>query len=60
VEVQGRCLVEAPYPLGTTIFWGAVVPAAIFILLVFGHELWQQKCWGSMTVPFLDHSSHND
>jgi hypothetical protein len=44
VEVQGGCLVEAPYPLGTTIFWGAVVPAAIFILLVFGHELWRRIC----------------
>lgn len=44
VEVQGRCLVEAPYPLGTTLFWGAVVPAAIFILLVFGHELWRRIC----------------
>ena len=44
VAVQGRCLVEAPYPLGTTIFWGAVVPAAIFILLVFGHELWRRIC----------------
>lgn len=44
VEVQGRCLNESPYPLGTTIFWGAVVPAAIFILLVFGHELWRRIC----------------
>lgn len=44
VAVQGRCLVETPYPLGTTIFWGAVVPAAIFILLVFGHELWRRIC----------------
>jgi hypothetical protein len=44
VEVQGSCLVEAPYPLGTTLFWGAVVPAAIFILLVFGHELWRRIC----------------
>jgi hypothetical protein len=44
VAVQGRCLVEAPYPLGTTIFWGAVVPSAIFILLVFGHELWRRIC----------------
>jgi hypothetical protein len=44
VAVQNRCLVEAPYPLGTTIFWGAVVPAAIFILLVFGHELWRRIC----------------
>ena len=44
VEVQGRGLVEMPYPLGTTIFWGAVVPAAIFVLLVFGHELWRRIC----------------
>ncbi|MEB3258945.1 MAG: cyclic nucleotide-binding protein, partial [Cyanobacteriota bacterium] len=44
VEVQGRCLVETPYPLGTTLFWGAVVPAAIFLLLVFGHELWRRIC----------------
>ena len=44
VEVQGRCLVETPYPLGTTLFWGAVVPSAIFLLLVFGHELWRRIC----------------
>jgi hypothetical protein len=44
VEVQGRCLVQTPYPLGTTLFWGAVVPAAIFVLLVFGHELWRRVC----------------
>jgi Cyclic nucleotide-binding domain/4Fe-4S binding domain len=44
VEVQGVCLTEQPYPLGTTIFWGAVVPAGIFILLVFGHELWRRIC----------------
>ncbi len=44
VEVQGRCLTEAAYPLGTTLFWGAVVPSAIFVLLVFGHELWRRIC----------------
>jgi CRP-like cAMP-binding protein len=44
VRVQGECLFDRPYPLGTTIFWGAVVPAAIFILLVFGHELWRRIC----------------
>ncbi|MCS5693138.1 cyclic nucleotide-binding domain-containing protein [Cyanobium sp. FGCU-6] len=44
VPVQGRCLVEQPYPLGTTLFWGAVVPAGIFVLLVFGHELWRRIC----------------
>ncbi len=44
VEVQGECLSEQPYPLGTTLFWGAIVPAAIFVLLVFGHELWRRIC----------------
>lgn len=44
IPVQGVCLSEQPYPLGTTIFWGAVVPSAIFILLVFGHELWRRIC----------------
>jgi len=44
VQVQGQCLSEQPYPLGTTLFWGAIVPAAIFILLVFGHELWRRIC----------------
>ncbi|MFQ4136342.1 cyclic nucleotide-binding domain-containing protein [Nodosilinea sp. PGN35] len=44
VQVQGNCIPEQPYPLGTTLFWGAIVPAAIFILLVFGHELWRRIC----------------
>ena len=44
IQVQGQCLTEQPYPLGTTLFWGAIVPAAIFILLVFGHELWRRIC----------------
>jgi polyferredoxin len=42
--VQGKCISEQPYPLGTTLFWGAIVPAAIFILLVFGHEVWRRIC----------------
>lgn len=44
ILVQGQCLVEQPYPLATTLFWGAIVPAAIFILLVFGHEVWRRIC----------------
>jgi hypothetical protein len=44
ISVQGECLVEQPYPLGTTLFWGAIVPSAIFILLVFGHEVWRRIC----------------
>jgi hypothetical protein len=44
VKVQGACLEEQPYALGTTIFWGVVVPSSIFILLIFGHELWRRIC----------------
>ncbi len=44
ISVQGKCLVEQPYPLATTLFWGAIVPASIFILLVFGHEVWRRIC----------------
>jgi Cyclic nucleotide-binding domain/4Fe-4S binding domain len=44
VKIQGVCLQEQPYALGTTIFWGVVVPSSIFILLIFGHELWRRIC----------------
>lgn len=44
VPVQGVCVEEQPYPIGATLFWGAIVPAGIFILLVFGHELWRRIC----------------
>ena len=44
VIVQGSCLKETPYALGAPIFWGVIVPSAIFILLVFGHEFWRRIC----------------
>ena len=44
VKVQGVCLEQASYALGARLFWAAIVPAAIFILLVFGHELWRRIC----------------
>lgn len=44
VKAQGQCLPQQPYPLGATVFWGAIVPSAIFILLVFGHEVWRRIC----------------
>ncbi len=44
VKVQGECLTETPYPMGTRIFWGMVVPSAILIVLVFGHETWRRIC----------------
>jgi hypothetical protein len=42
--VQGVCLEQTSYALGARLFWAAIVPAAIFILLVFGHELWRRIC----------------
>lgn len=60
IAVQGQCLVEQPYPLGTTLFWGAIVPAAIFILLVFGHEAWRRICPLSFCLKFLGLWAGND
>ncbi|MBE9141222.1 cyclic nucleotide-binding domain-containing protein [Nodosilinea sp. LEGE 07088] len=44
VQVQGVCVEEAAQPIGATLFWGAIVPSGIFILLVFSHELWRRIC----------------
>ncbi len=44
VKVQGECLAEAPYPMGTRFFWGMIVPSAIAIVFVFGHETWRRIC----------------
>jgi hypothetical protein len=44
VKVQGVCLKQTSYALGARLFWAAIVPASIFILLVFGHELWRRIC----------------
>lgn len=44
VEVQGSCLEEVPYSLGAPVFWGMIIPSAIFILFIFGHEVWRQIC----------------
>lgn len=44
IPVQNICLDLQPYPLGAPIFWGIIVPSGIFILLVFGHELWRRIC----------------
>ena len=44
VKVQGECLVETPYPMGTRLFWGTIVPSAIAIVFVLGHETWRRIC----------------
>jgi hypothetical protein len=44
VKVQGKCLSEQAYPLGARLWWAVIVPIAIFVLLVFGHEFWRRIC----------------
>ena len=44
VNVQNYCILLTPYPIGTRVFWGMVVPSAIFVVLVFGHEFWRRIC----------------
>ncbi|MEM9949870.1 MAG: 4Fe-4S binding protein, partial [Cyanobacteria bacterium P01_D01_bin.36] len=44
IQVQGRCVSLSPYAVGTRVFWGMVVPSAIFVVLVLGHEFWRRIC----------------
>ena len=44
VAVQGACLKEYLYPIGARLFWASIVPASVFILLVFGHDCWRRIC----------------
>lgn len=44
IVTQIHCVDIQPYPIGTRVFWGMVVPSAIFIVLVFGHEFWRRIC----------------
>jgi hypothetical protein len=44
ILLQGNCIPQTPYSLGVRIFWSAIVPAAIFIIFVFGHETWRRIC----------------
>jgi pSer/pThr/pTyr-binding forkhead associated (FHA) protein len=44
VLVQGQCLPQVAYALSPRLFWGAIVPAGIIILLVGGHETWRRIC----------------
>jgi hypothetical protein len=44
IHLQRKCLFETSNSLGTTLIWGVIVPGSIFILLVFGHQLWRRIC----------------
>ena len=43
-NVTGIPFLEWSHKKGTSIFWGTIVPAAIAILIVFGHEGWRRIC----------------
>ncbi|WNZ26100.1 hypothetical protein HJG54_26915 [Leptolyngbya sp. NK1-12] len=43
-QFQGECRPLDPYPMGARIFWGMVLPLAVLMLLIFGHEAWRRIC----------------
>jgi hypothetical protein len=44
LKVQHECLELEPYAIGARVFWGMVIPSAILIVLLFGHETWRRLC----------------
>ena len=44
IHFQGACIHPSPYDMGARIFWGMVIPSAIVLLLLFGHEVWRRIC----------------
>jgi len=43
-KIRETCLPEAPFAMGALIWWSMIVPIAIFIALVLGHEFWRRIC----------------
>jgi hypothetical protein len=43
-KIRDACMMEQPFEMGALIWWAMIVPAGIFILLVFGHEFWRRIC----------------
>ena len=45
IDAQGYCVSLLPaYPISLRVFWGMVIPSAIFVVLVLGHEFWRRIC----------------
>lgn len=44
VKIRETCIIQEPYAMSALIWWAMIVPAGIFILLVFGHEFWRRIC----------------
>ncbi|MCL6433554.1 MAG: hypothetical protein K6T90_04940 [Leptolyngbyaceae cyanobacterium HOT.MB2.61] len=44
IQIRESCLPQTPFSMTALMWWAMIVPAAIFILLVFGHEFWRRIC----------------
>ncbi|MBW4657542.1 MAG: hypothetical protein KME15_02615 [Drouetiella hepatica Uher 2000/2452] len=44
VKIRETCLPQESYSMSVLMWWAMIVPAGIFILLVFGHEFWRRIC----------------
>lgn len=44
VRIREVCLPNQPFSMTVIMWWAMIVPAGIFILLVFGHEFWRRIC----------------
>jgi hypothetical protein len=44
VEFKEKYSFFSPYSIGILIFWWMIVPCALIMLLVFGHEPWHRIC----------------
>ncbi len=43
-KIQQICLPEPAFAMGAFIWWAIIVPIGIFVIHVFGHELWRRIC----------------
>lgn len=44
VKIREQCVPEQPFSMTVLMWWAMIVPAGIFILFVFGHEVWRRIC----------------
>lgn len=43
-KIREVCMEQPPFQMSALIWWAMIVPSAIFILLVLGHEVWRRIC----------------
>jgi len=44
VTVQHHCVSDGVHALGTTLYWGILLPLLIAVIFLFGHEFWRRVC----------------